>query len=85
MTELKGELKEFVESALDGVKSGLIKDSYISSEIEFELAVVNTKSAEGKFKIFVAEGSGKYSRDEVSKIKFKIRIRDEDEPTIMGC
>jgi hypothetical protein len=70
------ELQEYVSSALKSIKNGVNdnKDNFrLEDDIEFELAIVNTKSAGGGFKIIVANAEGKIEKEKISKIKFKIK------------
>jgi hypothetical protein len=67
------ELRNFVSSTIDSIEEGLKGKSYrLSGSIEFEVAVVNVKKAEGGLKLFVVDSSGKYDKENVSKIRFKI-------------
>jgi hypothetical protein len=70
------ELKDFVSSTIESIEQGLKNRDYVlSGDIEFEVAVVNVKKVGGGIKLFVADASGKYGEEDVSKIKFKIRKR----------
>ncbi len=66
------ELSDFVRSTIDGIEKGLKKGYELSGDIEFEAAVVNLKRGEGGIKLYVVDASGKYGKEAVSKIKFKI-------------
>jgi len=67
------ELKNFVSSTIESIEEGLKGKKYrLSGCIEFEVAVVNVKKGEGGLKLFVVDASGKYGKENVSKIKFKI-------------
>ena len=67
------ELKNFVSSTINSIEEGLKGKKYrLSGCIEFEVAVVNVKKGEGGLKLFVVDASGKYGKENVSKIKFKI-------------
>ena len=69
--ELSGYLKDLQEQ----IQAGLTNDFVLKDGIEIELSVISKKDLGGGFKIFVAEGSGKYQKEELSKIKFAIRRR----------
>lgn len=67
------ELKDFVSSTIDSVEKGLEGKKYrLSGSIEFEVAVVNVKKGEGGVKLFVVDASGKFGKENITKIKFKI-------------
>lgn len=65
------DLKDFIRNTLNSIKEG-VGDNRISGDIEFELAVVKTIDAKGGFKIFVADAEGKYSKEKISVVKFKV-------------
>jgi len=65
------ELKDFINSAINGVKSGLNDQDYVvAGAIEFELAVVKTKKKDAGISIYVVDASTKYGKETVSRIKF---------------
>lgn len=62
-----------VSSTIANIEAGLKGKKYrLSDNIEFEVAVVNLKKAEGGVKLYVVGASGKYGKEELTKIKFKI-------------
>ena len=65
-------LDEFVNSLTTQISKGVPDGFHIKGDIEVELVVVSTKKLGGGFNIIVAEGGGKYQKEELSKIKFKI-------------
>jgi hypothetical protein len=68
------ELRNFVSSTIKSIEEGLKGEKYrLSGCIEFELAVVNVKKGEGGLRLFVVDASGKYGKEDVSKIRFKIK------------
>ncbi len=73
MTEDIKNLEEFINNTLANIKSGVDNRFAIDGPIEFELAVVKIKEGDGKFRIYVVEAGAKYNKEEVSKIKFKIK------------
>jgi len=75
------ELKDFVRSTIESIEKGLKKGYGLVGDIEFEVAVVNVEKAEGGIKLFVVNASGKYGKEAVSKIKFKI---SQDFPEVEG-
>lgn len=66
------ELENFVRAAIEGIEKGLKEGYVIAGDIEFEVAVVKIKGAGARVKLFVVDASGKYDKEEVSKIKFKV-------------
>jgi len=66
------ELEEFIRSACNSIQKGITEGLEIKFPIEFEVAVVNLKKAGGGVSLIVANASGKYQKEEITKIKFKI-------------
>ena len=66
------ELGNYVKSTIEGVENGLKEGYKLKGEIEFELAVINTKEGEGGLKIKIVNVGGNISNENVSKIKFKV-------------
>jgi len=70
------ELEDFIKSTIESILKGVDEVQRVKTKvvdlIEFELAVVTTKTAEGGFRIFVADASGKVSKESISEIKFKV-------------
>ncbi|MBU0580944.1 MAG: hypothetical protein KKA19_07180 [Candidatus Margulisbacteria bacterium] len=66
------ELGEYVKSTIEGIEKGLKEGYQLKGEIEFELAVINTKEGEGGLKIKIVNVGGSLSNENVSKIKFKV-------------
>ena len=64
------ELGDFIQSALNEIERGLGENHNYDEGINFDIAVVKTKSGGAGFKIFVADASGKYSKEEITKISF---------------
>jgi hypothetical protein len=71
--EISDDLKELVSTTIESIKEGL-KDRGCSlvNTIDFEVSVIKAKDAKGGFKFFVADASGNYSNESVSKVKFQI-------------
>jgi len=65
------EISQYLQDLEKQITNGL-NDLELKGEIEVELAIVTSKKAEGGFKILVAEGGGRYQKDELSRIKFKV-------------
>ena len=66
------ELKDLVKSTIEGIEKGLKKGYSLQGDIEFDVAVVNVKRAEGGLKLLVVGVSGKYDKENISKIRFKV-------------
>ena len=65
-------LNEFVSSLTTQIGKGIPDDFHLKGDIEVELVIVSTKKLGGGFNILIAEAGGKYQKEELSKIKFKI-------------
>jgi len=67
------ELTDLVSSTIDNIEESLKDRKYrLSKSIDFEVAVVNLKKAEGGLKLLVVGASGKYAKENITKIKFQI-------------
>lgn len=74
------ELTEYLKAVAEAAENGLKNTEFIVSPqdtIIVELAVVNTKKAEGGLKILVLKAEGQYNKDEISKITIPIRRKKE--------
>lgn len=70
------ELKELVSSTITSIEEGMKDKSQkylIDGSIEFEVAVVTLKKGEGGIKIYVVNAGAEYSKEDITKIKFKIK------------
>lgn len=66
------ELSELVRATIEGIEKGL-KDEYIlKGDIEFDVAVVNMENVGGGVKLYVVKLGGEHSKENVTKIKFKV-------------
>ena len=74
MSENEGnDLKEIVSATLESIKYGLKdKQCGVIGAVEFEIAVIKSKEAKGGLKFLIADASGNYSKESVSKIKFTV-------------
>jgi len=73
LVEISEDLKEIVSSTIDSIKEGMKgRGCGLAGPVEFEIAVVKTKTATGGFKFFIADASGNYAKENISKISFKI-------------
>jgi len=67
------ELKKYITSVLDAVRSGIAeKNFHLNGTINFELAVTNVAEGGGGFKIYVVSAEGKNKSEQISKIEFKV-------------
>jgi hypothetical protein len=67
------ELEDFVRSVCTGIQKGVTEGLEVKFPIEFEVAVVIKKEKDGgSFNVLVVNDSGKYAKEEISRIKFKI-------------
>jgi hypothetical protein len=73
LVEVSEDLKEIVSTTIDSVKEGMKgRKTGVVGPIEFELSVIKSKGAKGGLRFFLADASGDYSKESISKIKFKI-------------
>jgi hypothetical protein len=71
--EISEDLKDIVSTTIESIKEGMKgKECGVIGSIDFEIAVVKSKEAKGGFRFLVADASGNYSSESVSKIKFKV-------------
>jgi hypothetical protein len=71
--EVSEDLKEIVSTTIESVRAALKdKQCGVIGAIEFEIAIIKTKEAKGGLKFLIADASGNYSKESVSKIKFSI-------------
>lgn len=71
--EISEDLKELASSTIESIKEGMKgKGCSLIETIDFEVSVIKSSEAKGGFKFFVADASGNYSKESVSKIKFKV-------------
>jgi hypothetical protein len=71
--EVSKDLKEIVATTIDSIREGLKgRKSGVAGVIEFEIAVIKSKEAEGGFKFLIADASGNYSKESISRIKFNV-------------
>jgi chromosome segregation ATPase len=73
MVEISEDLRDLVTSTISSVKEGLRQEKCgVSGTIKFEVSVAKSNSKKGSFKVFVADASGDYTKDNTSKISFEI-------------
>lgn len=73
MVEINEDLKDMVSTTIASIREGM-KDAKcgVAGTIDFEVAVIKSKEAKSGFKFFVADASGGYSKESISKISFKV-------------
>lgn len=67
------ELQDLVRSTIENVEKGLKQGWTVSGEVEFEVAVVQMSKTEGGVRLHVVSIGGDRKKEDVTKIKFKIR------------
>jgi len=73
LSEINDDLKQIVTSTIESIKEGMKgKDCGVIGMIEFEIAVIKSKEAKGGFRFLIADASGNYSKESISKIKFNV-------------
>ncbi len=73
LVEISEDLKEIVSTTIESIKEGMKgKGCGLGGPIEFEIAVIKTKAGKGGFKFLIAEASGDYAKENISKISFKV-------------
>jgi hypothetical protein len=71
--EVSEDLKEIVSTTIESIREGMKgKECGIVGTIDFEIAVIKSKEAKGGLRFLIADASGNYSSESVSKIKFKV-------------
>ena len=71
--EVSEDLRELVRTTIESIREGMTgKDCGVEGAIDFEVAVIKSKEAKGGFRFLIADASGNYSSERVSKIRFKV-------------
>jgi hypothetical protein len=71
--EISEDLKDIVSTTIESIKEGMKgKNCGVIGSIDFEVSVIKSKEAKGGFRFLVADASGNYSNESISKIKFKV-------------
>lgn len=71
--QISEDLKEIVSTTIESVREGMKgKECGVVGTIDFEIAVIKSKEAKGGLRFLVADASGNYSSESVSRIKFKV-------------
>ena len=73
MVEISKDLKDIVSTTIESIREGM-KDAKcgVAGTIDFEVAVVKSKEGKSGFRFFIADASGKYSKESISKVSFKV-------------
>jgi hypothetical protein len=73
MVEISEDLKELVSTTIESVREGMKdKKCGAAGTIKFEVAIIKSKEAKTGFKFFIANASGNYSKESISKISFEV-------------
>jgi predicted nucleic acid-binding Zn-ribbon protein len=73
MVEISEDLRDLVASTISSIKEGLKEEKCgVSGTIKFEVSVVKSREGKTGFNVVVADASGKYTKDNLSKISFEI-------------
>ena len=73
LVEISEDLKEIVSSTIESVREGLKgKECAVVGTIKFELAVIKTKKGGAGISFIIADASGKYSKESISRIEFQV-------------
>jgi len=77
MVEISEDLKEIVSTTIESIREGMKNGKCgLAGTIDFEIAVVKSKEAKSGFKFFIADASGSYCKESISKISFKVTGRE---------
>ena len=68
------ELKDFIRSTLNSIRDGIGNDDFhLDGPVKFSLAVISTSERGGGLKIYVTNASGKYKKEQISKLEFRVK------------
>jgi len=70
------EIEEFIRKTFEGISAGEEDRFKLMSNVEFELSVIVNKSGKGGLDLAIVGAGGEYSKESVSKIKFKMGSED---------
>ena len=71
--QISEDVKDIVSTTIESIREGMKgKECGVVGPIEFEIAVVKSKEARGGLKFFIADASGNYSKESISRIKFQV-------------
>lgn len=67
------ELEDYIESSLTAIKRAVARAGFsIAKNIEFDLAIINSRKGEAGLKIYVAKAGAKLKSEEISHLKFEV-------------
>lgn len=66
------DIEKFILETLNQIRSGVPKGCLINHEINFDISLITTKKAKGKFDIHIAGLSGNIDKQQVHRVKFSI-------------
>ena len=66
------EIEKFVLETMNQIQSGVPKGCMLNHEINFDISLITTKKAKGKFDIHIAGISGDRDKQQVHRVKFSI-------------
>ena len=73
MTDDSIPIEAVIASAQDQILNGLHEDFTLDGSVEIEVSVSKAVQVDGKVKLFVFQAGGEYDKENIAKIKFKIR------------
>ena len=78
-SEISEDLKKLISTSIESIREGVKgRDCGVAGAIKFEVSIIKAREAKGGFKILVADASGNYSKESVSKITFVIDSKNSD-------
>jgi len=77
MTDDSIPIEDVISSVQDQILNGLHPDFTLNGSIELEVSVSKAISIDGKVKLFVFQAGGDYDKENIAKVKFKIRPKLE--------
>jgi len=66
------EIEKFVLETMNQIQSGVPKGCMLNHEINFDISLITTKNAKGKFDIHIAGISGNVDKQQIHRVKFSI-------------
>jgi len=76
------EIQQYIANYLKAIERG-VGEHYVHGDIEFDIATIKTKTKEGKISFKVVEGGGNHTKEEFSRTKFKVLLKDKDDALLM--
>jgi len=73
MTNIPIPIEDFIGSVQEQVLNGLHNDFTLDGSIEIEVSVSKAAQIDGKVKLFVFQAGGEYDKENIAKVRFKIR------------